>query len=196
MRTRLSEPDRETPEAAPRSHLVLWCAIGFLSAAVAGLYWIVWRDHLPLSQIPGIRRTLGSMDGRMAVAEERLRRWEEEAPRPSDTVAKASATVRPTEARQPAGRPARRVDFEVATGRSQQLAPGISLGVTGVDVARRRVDGWMWIMPDRRTVWLRRQDAAQPVVFHSSADGRRREVVFTRVTTSGVAGYLLLPGDA
>jgi len=87
----------------------------------------------------------------------------------------------------------RRIDFEVTRGRSTQLAEGISLGITGTDVRHRRVNGWMWIMPDRKTVWLREHGALQPVVFYSSADGKRREVVFTHVTESAVVGYLLLP---
>jgi len=89
-----------------------------------------------------------------------------------------------------------RVDFEVGKGRSQRLAEGISVSVTGIDVAKRRVNGWMWIMPDRKTIWLRNQGAMQPVIFYSAADGKRREVVFTHVTANGAVGYLLLPNQA
>ena len=88
-----------------------------------------------------------------------------------------------------------RIDFEVSKGRSQRLAEGISVSVTGIDVAKRRINGWMWIMPDRKTIWLRNQGAMQPVIFYSAADGRRREVVFTHVTGNGAVGYLLLPNE-
>jgi chromosome segregation ATPase len=89
-----------------------------------------------------------------------------------------------------------RVDFEASKSRSRELAPGISLRVTGIDVARRQVRGWMWIMPDRKTVWLKDHSALRPVIFYSKVDGRKREVVFTHVTRDSAVGYLLLPGGA
>ncbi len=90
----------------------------------------------------------------------------------------------------------RRIAFEVSRNRSQHLVPGVSLCVTKTDVAHRRVSGWMWIMPDRKTIWLRGQGALQPVVYYSAADGKRREVVFTSVTDRGAVGYMLLPAEA
>jgi len=93
------------------------------------------------------------------------------------------------------GLKSQRVDFEVSKGHSQRLAEGISISVTGIDVAKRRVNGWMWIMPDRKTIWMRDQGAMQPVIFYSAADGKRREVVFTHVTSNGAVGYLLLPNE-
>jgi hypothetical protein len=90
----------------------------------------------------------------------------------------------------------RRVDFEASRNHTRQLAPGISLCVTATDVSRRRINGWMWVMPDRRTVWLKDHGALQPVIFYSKADGKKREVVFTHLTRDSVVGYLLLPGTA
>jgi sortase A len=87
----------------------------------------------------------------------------------------------------------RRVSFSVSTQHSRELAPGISLGVTRTDATDRRVDGWMWVMPDRRTIWLRSQRARQPVVFYGAQDGRRRELVITAVTRNSIAGYLVVP---
>lgn len=89
----------------------------------------------------------------------------------------------------------KRVDFEVTRDHSQQLADGVSLGITGTDVSHRRVNGWLWIMPDRRTIWLRDQGAQQPVVYYGYHDGKRREVVFTNVAKNSVSGYVLLPAD-
>jgi hypothetical protein len=88
-----------------------------------------------------------------------------------------------------------RVDFEVTRNRSRQLTEGISLGITGTDLSHRRASGWMWVMPERRTIWLRDQGAQQPVVFYGYQDGQRRELVITNVTRDSVAGYLLLPAD-
>lgn len=86
-----------------------------------------------------------------------------------------------------------RIDFEVSRNRNRQLAPGVSMTVTGIDVAHRKINGWMWVMPDRKTIWLRDHGAMQPVVFYSSIDGKRREMVFTHVTRDAAVGYLLLP---
>jgi sortase A len=87
----------------------------------------------------------------------------------------------------------RKVTFSVSTNHSRELAPGISFGLTGTDAAYHRVNGWMWVMPDRRTIWLRDQSARQPVIFFSYRDGRKSELVITSVTKSSVSGYLLLP---
>jgi predicted transcriptional regulator len=87
----------------------------------------------------------------------------------------------------------KRVDFEVTRNHSRDLGDGISLGITGTDVSHRRVTGWMWVSTDRRTVWLRGQEALQPVVFYGSRDGKRKELVITNVTTDSISGYLLLP---
>jgi sortase A len=87
----------------------------------------------------------------------------------------------------------KRVHFEVIKDHSQQVSPGISLGLTGIEMAHRRVNGWIWVMPDRRTIWLRDQSAQEPVAFYGYLDGKRRELVITRVTTNSVIGYLLVP---
>lgn len=86
----------------------------------------------------------------------------------------------------------KRVDFEVTKNHSRDLGDGISLSITGTNVSHRRVNGWMWVMPDRRTVWLHDQGAQQPVVFYAR-DGKRKELVITNVTRDSITGYLLLP---
>ena len=113
-----------------------------------------------------------------------------------DTALQAS---RPASARRLAGehRPTiKRVTFEVSEGHSLQVSPGISFGLTGIGLSRLRVNGWIWVMPDRRTIWLRDQATQEPVVFYGHLDGKRRELVITRVTTNSVIGYVLLPGIA
>jgi sortase A len=86
-----------------------------------------------------------------------------------------------------------RMTFEVSKNHSQQLSPGISLGVTGIEPADLRVNGWIWLMPDRRTIWLRDHSAHEPVVFYGYQDGKRRELVITRVTKNSITGYVLVP---
>src|SRR5258708_4950236 len=88
------------------------------------------------------------------------------------------------------------VNCEVAKNRSAELAEGISLGITSTDVAHRYVSGWMWVMPDRRTIWLKSQNAGQPVIFYGYTDGKKRELVITSVARGSATGYLLLPGES
>jgi sortase A len=89
----------------------------------------------------------------------------------------------------------RRVSFEVSKDHSQRVSPGISLGLTGIERARLRVNGWIWVMPDRRTIWMREQSVREPVIFYGYKDGKQRELVITSVATNSVKGYLLLPED-
>ena len=85
--------------------------------------------------------------------------------------------------------------FEVSTNHSRRLSNGILLGLTTTDVSHHRVNGWMWVMPDRRTIWLHNHSAKEPVTFYGRWDGKRRELVITGVTRTSVQGYLLLPGQ-
>ena len=79
--------------------------------------------------------------------------------------------------------------FFLSNQHSRQLAPGISIGVDETNADSQSVKGWLWIMPDRHTIWLKDQPAHEPLVF--SQNGERRELMITRVTDSSVTGYLL-----
>lgn len=94
----------------------------------------------------------------------------------------------PAPIRDPA--PAGRLRFEVERGHSQTLAPGISIGIDATNPTDQRVNGWIWIMPGRRTVWLRNQSTQDPVRFDGGDDGKRHELFITRVSSRAVAGYL------
>jgi sortase A len=105
-------------------------------------------------------------------------------------------TVGPTHTANTASNPdAKRVAFAVSKHHSRQLAPGISVGLTDTDPVTREVNGWLWVTPDRRTIWLRALHVREPLIFYGGADGRIRELVITSVTRSTMAGYLLVPGD-
>jgi hypothetical protein len=86
-----------------------------------------------------------------------------------------------------------RVDFEAGINHSRELAPGITLQVNRTNVGYQRFEGWVFLMPDRRTIWVHDQGVQRPVEFYSREDGRPRELVITRVTKYSVVGYLLLP---
>jgi sortase A len=83
-----------------------------------------------------------------------------------------------------------RVGFEIPKDHSRQLAPGIWFGVTGTNVESHSVQGWMWLMPERKTIWLRDRSTEEPVVFYSARDGKRRELRVTKVMSGAVTGYL------
>jgi sortase A len=83
-----------------------------------------------------------------------------------------------------------RIGFQIPKDHSRQLAPGIWFGVTETDVTSQWVSGWMWLMPDRKTIYLRKRGADEPVVFYSMRDGKRRELKLTNITTGAVTGYL------
>jgi len=87
-----------------------------------------------------------------------------------------------------------KVIFEVSERHSRQLTPGISLGLSWADASRQRVSGWLWIMPQRHTIWLRDQATNAPIVFRGGDDGRTHELVLTRVAGNSTTGYLLEPG--
>jgi sortase A len=93
--------------------------------------------------------------------------------------------------RQPSGR---RVFFQVSEGHSTTLVPGISIGLEWADAIGQRVNGWMWVMPDRRTIWLSSQHPREPLVFYGHEDGKRRELVITSIGRNSVKGYLQLFG--
>jgi len=114
----------------------------------------------------------------------------------STDTARSSGPSRLAEiARSPNEAGVRKVTFEINKDHSRRFAPGISLGLTGTDVVDKRVNGWMWVMPDRRTIWLRNKKAQEPVIFYGFLDGKERELVITSVAKNSVKGYLLLPQD-
>ena len=154
------------------------------------------------TQIAALQEQLGQMRNQVSEQTQQLSEMRSQLADRDAATASRLASLQDSEQRDRQGVEAinnklavRRIDFEVAKGHSQDLAPGISLEITKTDVAYRRVSGRMWVLPDRRTVWLRRQDAGEPVEFYSDTDGKKRELVITNVSKGSVAGYLLLPQD-
>ncbi len=88
--------------------------------------------------------------------------------------------------------PARTAGFDIRKGHAQQVAPGISLGLTDTDLRNGSVYGWMWITPDHRTILLRDQPTGQPLIFYQG--GRRRELLFSGVSATSATGSLS-PGE-
>ena len=113
-----------------------------------------------------------------------------EVPASSETTRQPVAQTRSVATRPVAMKPA---SFDIRKGHSQEIAPGISLGVTDTDPRTDSVYGWMWLKGDRRTILVRDQPADEPVVFYT--DGQRRELRFTSVSGNWVAGRLSAPAE-
>jgi hypothetical protein len=88
----------------------------------------------------------------------------------------------------------RRVDFEVSKGQPRQIIPGVNLGVNGTNVDYQRTNGWV-SAPNGKTIWLRDLRTQEPVVLYTDRDGRKHELVITRVSREGIIGYVLAPMD-
>ncbi len=86
-----------------------------------------------------------------------------------------------------------RMEFEVAVNHDRELAQGVSMDVSHTDVLHQRFEGWIWLMPDRKTIWLHSRGIQQPLTFYTEGDQRPRELVITRVTKYSVIGYILMP---
>jgi hypothetical protein len=57
----------------------------------------------------------------------------------------------------------KRVDFELTKGQTEELVPGVSLRISGTDLVYQRYRATMWLLQDRRTLWLRDQGVHQPI---------------------------------
>ncbi len=86
-----------------------------------------------------------------------------------------------------------RTGFELALNHDRELAQGVNLNVSHTDVLHQRFDGWLWLLPDHKTISIHSRGVQQPLSFYSQGDERPRELVITRVTKYSVIGYILQP---
>jgi len=86
-----------------------------------------------------------------------------------------------------------RVDFEITKHATRKIAPGVLARVSHTDIRQRRFSGWIVLVPEGRTLWIRDQSVQQPFIFYGGQDRRPKELVITHITREGTAGYLLLP---
>ncbi|HXH49746.1 MAG TPA: hypothetical protein VNM47_10390 [Terriglobia bacterium] len=88
------------------------------------------------------------------------------------------------------------VDFEVAKNRDEEIVQGVSLHLSGTDLAHQKFRGWIWVAGSRRRIWVHNQPVELPVAFYPKPDGVAYELVVTKVGPEDVAGYLLVPSNA
>jgi len=86
-----------------------------------------------------------------------------------------------------------RIDFEISKDRSTHLLPGVTVSVESTDVEHQRYNGWVWLLQDRRTVWVRNQAAQTPILIFPKAGGPPLRLVVNQVNHRDVTGYLLVP---
>jgi hypothetical protein len=86
-----------------------------------------------------------------------------------------------------------RKDFDLPVHSQREVAPGVWIAFNNTDVARQRCDGRLWLAPDRHEIGIHSQGVQRPLEFPLNGDGRRAELVVTRVTKGTVTGYLMLP---
>jgi hypothetical protein len=89
-----------------------------------------------------------------------------------------------------------RIDFELGKGQEKDLLPGISLRIEKMNPTYQRYRASLWLLQDRRTVWLRDQSVHESVRFFHKDGGDQNEpyeLVVTDVNKKAVVGYLLAP---
>ncbi len=85
------------------------------------------------------------------------------------------------------------INFEAEKNQDAEIVPGVSLHLTGTDIAHQRFGGWVWLAATRRRIWVKRQAIQAPIVFYPSDGGEAYELVVTRVKQNDVTGYMLVP---
>jgi len=86
-----------------------------------------------------------------------------------------------------------RVEFEVTKHHSTEVVPGIYVEIDKANPSFSYVNGWMRVLPEDRTFWLRRQDVNEPFIFYGAKTDKHYELVLTGMRGTSVKGYLVLP---
>jgi predicted nucleic acid-binding Zn-ribbon protein len=90
----------------------------------------------------------------------------------------------------------KRFDFELPKASTRQLAPGIVAHLTRTNVKFQRYDGWLRLVEEGRTLWIRDQSILQPLIFYEGAGNGQHEFVVTRLSGDTAIGYLKIPQEA
>ena len=104
----------------------------------------------------------------------------------------------------PSNPKSRRVYFQIPVNQNRELAPGISLGIASIDANSHTANGWIWLMPERQTVWLRQRAAGDSIRFTGGkASGKEtgentteRALVLTGISADKATGYLQMQDAA
>jgi hypothetical protein len=89
--------------------------------------------------------------------------------------------------------PTRQVAFDIQKNQPMEIAPGVFFQLTKADIVRQRFDGWIESRPGHQRVSVQGQGVRTPIVFFPSEDSKALEMVVTRISGIGAAGYVLTP---
>ena len=90
----------------------------------------------------------------------------------------------------------KRVEFDLTNRKTTEIAPGILLTINRSNTGKQQVDGTLQVAAESRSFELRAQGIQKPLVFYTAGETRPMEVVFTNVTKTGAAGYVMMPTPA
>jgi len=88
-----------------------------------------------------------------------------------------------------------RLDFELFEDYRLEVAPGVVLNVSDVDVAYQKVDGWLHLVDEGRFLRIDDHPVQRSLVFYGLDDDRSYELVFTRVRPELAVGYVRVPSE-
>jgi hypothetical protein len=181
---------------------------------IAGAAWyaypILKRQDSSLAQLVHTQQAVDKIDGGLQEQRSKVAEWSKEQEQLRDQVTRLGREMRSRIelVRKEKGQAGEnlfhavqaQIERQIETMKGRVAALESSRGadkaqiaeITKTDAAFRRVSSWMWVLPDRRTIWLRQQGAQEPVDFYGYNDGMKRELVITSAAKGSVAGYLLV----
>ena len=87
------------------------------------------------------------------------------------------------------------VYFEAMRDHTDKLEPGIELTVLSTNPEKQQYSGYVSLLEDRATIWIKNQDIQVPFVIQPKSAEAPIEVVANRITSGDVSGYLELPAS-
>jgi hypothetical protein len=85
------------------------------------------------------------------------------------------------------------VAFDIQKNLPVEIAPGVFFELTKADIGRQRFDGWIESRPGHQRVSVQGQGVRTPIVFFPSEESKALQMVVTRISGIGAAGYVLTP---
>jgi chromosome segregation ATPase len=147
-------------------------------------------------QVVGLQRELASMKQETSAANDKIKALEED--QRVRTAAMSSLGQQLAAAQTAvtglAGQVDRkRIEFQVDSRQTQQIAPGLYLTVTRADAGKQQIDARLQIASESRVLPIRGQELHKALRFYTGGDNRPVEMVVTSVARNRVTGYMLVP---
>jgi chromosome segregation ATPase len=147
-------------------------------------------------QIAGLKRELATMREQSSAATEKMAALQQDQQARAGDLARLDQRVvsNQTALNSISNRVDRkRVEFQLANRKVEQVAPGMFLAVTRADVKKQEIDGKLQLGAESRMLTIRGQGVQKPFTFYTAGETRPFELVITEVSKTGVSGYVLIP---